>query len=226
MKKRVYISRTPAQVETLVLELEKLDVDVEAISLIETTDVKYQLPTKSYDWIFFFSSNAVEYFFVQNPTIPKDVLFGAVGMATAASLEKYKAVSFIGQTSNTDQVAAEFANVLASKIVLVPQSDISIHPLAAKLGKEQCLDLVCYKTSQLPKKIASADVFIFSSPSNVQSFFQANTWHESARAISFGPATSRALREFGVEPVEELEKMNSHDLIRAIMTVLCSSEED
>jgi hydroxymethylbilane synthase len=226
MKKRVYISRTPAQVETLVLKLESLNVEVEAISLIETKEINYNLPSEPFDWIFFFSSNAVEYFFKQDPSLSNDILYGAVGLATASALSKHKVVSFIGQTTNTPQVAEDFANILGSKIVLVPQSDISINPLQVKLGKSRCLELVCYQTKQNPQKIKPADVLVFSSPSNVESFFHLNTLPEKARLISFGPATSRTLRDFGVEPMVELEKIDSEELVRAIMAVLCSSVED
>jgi hydroxymethylbilane synthase len=226
MKKKVYISRTPAQVENLALQLEKLNVEIEAISLIETTEVKYEMPSSSFDWIFFFSSKAVEYFFAQHPSIPENVSFGAVGSITAASLNKFKTVSYTGRTNNTAQVSEDFDKVACPKIVLVPQSDISLNPLAVQLGNARCLNLVCYKTTQTPKVIVPADVLVFSSPSNVQSFFRMNALPEKARFISYGPATSRTLRDFGVEPIEELEKMDSEEIVRAIMAVLCSSEED
>jgi hydroxymethylbilane synthase len=216
------MSRDLEQVHNIVPLLEDKGIEVDAFSLIETKEVLFTLPIAHFDWVFFFSSNAVEFFFRQNPSLPEDVLFGAVGPATAASLKNYKRVTYSGFGNKTELVSEEFMNILGSKSVLVPQSDISIHPLLKKLGKDRCHDLICYRTALSPKIVQKADVYVFSSPSNVQSFFLMNSWDTNAKSVSFGPATTRALLEHGVRPFMELENMDSNEIVRAIMDVVCS----
>jgi hydroxymethylbilane synthase len=222
MEKRVYFSRELEQVIAVIPFLEGQNIIVDAVSLIETKEVSYHLPDFPFDWVFFFSSNAVEYFFTQKPSLSKHIRFAAVGIATATALEKFQEVSFVGNGNNTTAISEEFLILLGSKSVLVPQSDISINPLSNKLDKNRCLDLVCYRTALLPRKVMPAEVMVFSSPSNVQSYFLMNLWPEKARAISFGPATTRALREYGVEPWVQLRNIEPEEIGRAIIGVLCS----
>jgi hydroxymethylbilane synthase len=226
MKKCVYFSREPEQIKAIVPILEKENISIRAVSLINTKEVYYKLPEVPFEWLFFFSSNAVEYFFSQNPKLPENLRYGAIGAATASTLKKFKEVSYVGSGNNTEKISRDFLGVLGNETVLVPQSDISVNALSKIAQVGRCLDLICYRTALAPVKIEPADVMVFSSPSNVHSYFLMNSWPIAARAVSFGPATTGALKDHGVEPWAELENMEPQKIGRAIIEVLCSSGKD
>ena len=61
---------------------------VNGISFIETKEVKYTTCPQP-DWVFFASSNAIDFFFQQNPELKAKVKFGVIVKSTEATLKKH-----------------------------------------------------------------------------------------------------------------------------------------
>ncbi|MDZ4751214.1 MAG: uroporphyrinogen-III synthase [Flavobacteriales bacterium] len=226
MNKKVFISRTKEQSSELEKELKDVDIDLTSVSLIETKAIPFVLPSENPNWLFFFSSTAVGAFFSQVDRSLSTCKFGAVGPATARVLSSYVHVSFVGLGSDTRMIGRQFAASIGRDRVLVPQSDISRNPLEAILLPGQLDKVVCYTTSPEPEKIEFADLLIFSSPSNVQSFFLMNSISSKQKIIAFGPSTTKELADHGIMANRELHIIETREIVRAIMDLLCSSSTD
>lgn len=171
-------------------------------SLIEISPVPFTLPA-AFDWVFFSSSNGVKAFFEQlNDPLSKHIRIGAYGESTAQTIyELGYAVDFVASPGQPNSVSEEFKKVLLDKTVLFPCSDISLRSIRQGLPDRQCISLVVYKTTSSQKTFeADAEAYIFTSPSNVRSFYNAqHTISSSCKVIALGTSTGQALNELGVK---------------------------
>ncbi len=195
--KNVFISKN---VTGTVFEhmLTKYGFKVYGESLIETIALNTdKLPQAN--WIFFSSKNAVKYyldkFFIENAC-----KIGAVGSATAQYLhQKGYSTHFIGDDENTEIDAQKFSSLIKEfDKVLFPCSDKSIRTFQKALKHEQVIDFPVYQVQY--KKSANvldnSHLYIFTSPSNVHSFFNAgNTISDNAKIIAIGKKTMEVLEE-------------------------------
>ena len=62
------------------------------------------------------------------------------------------------------------------------------------------MDLIVYETLKTDVQIQADmfEIFLFTSPSNVEAFFEKNKLPASARIIAMGDATAGALKKYGV----------------------------
>lgn len=196
----VFITREITQDDYFFRALNAFGYTVSGKSLIETTPVAFsQIP--ACDWIFFSSKNGVKYFFEQNPSLPAGIKFGTTGSGTARALRKFGYTeSFCGSSTDMEETGKEFAEFARGAKILFPQAADSLQTIQKQLkGFAECINLVVYKTN--PKtgiKIPDAAITVFTSPSNVDSFFSANKKRLSGKAIAIGKSTDAHLREYGI----------------------------
>jgi hydroxymethylbilane synthase len=155
----------------------------------------------TYDWIFFSSKNGVESFFL-NPEMvsTSNAKYAAYGEATARSLSKFvDDIAYQGGLTQPSAIALDFAKVAAGSHVLFPTSDISLQSIQRALPPEMAVSLPVYKTVTSPVRLEeSFDTYIFTSPSNVRSFFEANNQISSdSKLISIGESTAKEVTSLG-----------------------------
>jgi hydroxymethylbilane synthase len=181
--------------------LEANGYQVEGVSFIEPRMVNYTSVPKT-DWMFFSSANAVKYFFTQNPILDSHVKFGAVGKTTEEELNKHhKAVDFVGKHVDISKTGQEFKNLIGSKTVLFPLAKGSMRTIQQQFDDiSKVIDLVVYET-ELKKQLVkeSFEVLVFTSPSNVQAFFESNKIQANQSAVAIGRSTEKKLMEYGVK---------------------------
>lgn len=195
-KKKVFISRELKSDSDFQRFLPK-EYSLHDESLIEIVAVPFD-STPETDWIFFSSSNAVSCFFEGNPSIKENTKFGVIGKATGKELSKYKQADFIGK-GNTQKVAKKFSKALGKGSVLFPVSDKSLRTIQKKLPKNQIAELTVYKTVQkLDFKLPESDIVVFTSPSNVEAFFNSNNSINQQQVISIGETTRKELLKHNV----------------------------
>lgn len=172
-------------------------------SLIKIGAIPYSNVPQS-NWIFFSSRNGVKFFFDQNPELSKDVKLAVLGRGTESALNSYgKEADFVGQSKDTKEVANEFKDLLedlGSQIVLFPQSNQSLQTVQHEVKfAAKTLDLVVYSTSEKNvDEIPDAYIYVFTSPSNVRSFFrQKEIDRTSQKMLAIGTATYTALKDEG-----------------------------
>ncbi len=218
----VFISRDEKKNDFFKRCLEANGYKVFAQSLIEIK----QVPIRKYkkcDWVFFSSKNAVKHFFEQKPDV-EGVRFGAVGRATAEEIRKYdKRAEFIGNSDDTRMTGKKFSALAGSKTVLFPQARASMKTIQLQLPKkENVINLIVYETiknsdCQLP--IANCQLLVFTSPSNVETFYEKFRVEEGQKVVAMGDATANALRKYGVNASKQPASFDDLGLVQAVMGI-------
>jgi hydroxymethylbilane synthase len=219
MSASIFFTRDIEHHETLNKALLALGCEVIGQALIATQSVDLPKKLPATDWIFFSSKHGVHHFFAQNPKV-KATKFAAIGEGTARELRKHTTVHFTGSAADTALVAAEFQEIVGLETVLFPVSDQSIRTVQQAIPSEQVHDVICYTTAHKPAQVGHPDIVVFSSPSNVYAFFEANTLLSSQRAVAFGKSTARALEANGVMKVSVAKGATDSAILDAIKAVL------
>jgi hydroxymethylbilane synthase len=200
--KSFFISR-PLENESFIKRgCEAHNVSLTSESLIQTKAVSAKLPKDDYHWLFFASSNAVEFYFEQfGVESVKNKKIGVYGIGTATALGNFvEQIDFIGSEGAPEQVATGFAEIVDDNaIVLFPCSNISNRSIQKALVSESVINLVVYNTQENTTLINDHEAYCFTSPSNVRAFFNGkNSFPVGAKVIAIGPKTGAELTANGV----------------------------
>lgn len=202
---KVFISRDLSEHSYFRKALEKHGIEIEARSLIRTVPVITKLDhyiLKNIDWVFFSSKNAVEYFFQLEPLLPKKTKFGVMGSGSEDMLRrKGHFVDYTGEAIDPAEVADEFAKLANGKTVLFPSAENSLRSIQQRLSADtKIIDLPVYETIPEDDTHASgAEILVFTSPSNVESYFVNNLIQPGQKVIAIGTSTGRKLDEISVK---------------------------
>ncbi len=201
----VFISRDLSAQSYFRKAVEKNGTAIEARSLIRTVPIITKLDPyilKNVDWIFFTSKNGVEYFFNLQPQLPKKVKFGVMGSGSENALRSlgFRA-DYTGEGVDSADVGAEFAKLANGTTILFPAAEDpmrSIHQALSAATK--MIDLPVYETVlEDDAEASSAEVLIFTSPSNVEAYFADNLLDVGQQVIAIGKSTGKKLDEIGVK---------------------------
>jgi hydroxymethylbilane synthase len=189
---------------------------VEGRSLIDIVKVPFsEVPSAS--WIFFSSKHAVKHFLDQNPDIGKAKL-AAVGKGTSDMLRRYhKKADFIGYSTDTRLTAKQFAATVGNSLVLFPQAKGSLRSIQQQFKAGQVIDLIVYETikkNQVP--VPQADIIVFTSPSNVETFFENNKLLADQKIVAMGDATGNALKKFSASKYKLPASFDDAGLAQAV----------
>lgn len=191
--KTIFISRSEHDVQALKAFTDANSLRLIARSLIRFDAVPFDVKNP-YAVVFFGSPRAV-YFFLEDHSIPADVTIACVGERTARALadKGYKA-SFIGRKDQSVSLAAqEFKSWIENRTVLFPVSDKSLETFSKALPEEQKEVVVIYSTIADTVSVPDADIYVFSSPSNVESYFRMNSLPEGSTTLAWGESTLQHL---------------------------------
>lgn len=201
----VFISRDLSAQSYFRKAVEKNGTAIEARSLIRTVPIITKLDPyilKNVDWIFFTSKNGVEYFFNLRPQLPKKVKFGVMGSGSENALRSlgFRA-DYTGEGVDSADVGAEFAKLANGTTILFPAAEDpmrSIHQVLSPATK--MIDLPVYETVlEDDAEASSAEVLIFTSPSNVEAYFADNLLDVGQQVIAIGKSTGKKLDEISVK---------------------------
>lgn len=205
--RNVFISRELSETSYLRMALEKHNIEIEDRSLIRTFPSINKLDPyilRNVDWVFFSSKNAIEYFFKLDPQLPKKAKFGVLGRGSEDTLRLFgKQAHFTGEEEGIDtkDIAREFAKVANGSHVVFPSAKGSLRTIQKALSADtQVLELTVYET--VPEEDVSksyAGVLIFTSPSNVESYFVNNLLEPDQQVICIGKSTGKKFDELGVK---------------------------
>lgn len=215
----VFVSRDQRKNDLLFNALTAAGYNVFMRSLIETKIIPIKkLPATN--WIFFSSKNAVKYFFDQQPQLGL-VKYAAVGKATSEELRKYgKRADFIGYSTDTRLTGKQFAAVVGSGTVLFPQAKGSMKTIQQQFTKPgQMTDLTVYETIKQNSEVPSAEIIVFTSPSNVEAFFEKNKITKEQKVVAMGDATANALRKYNLKANKMPVSFDDMGLAQAIFSV-------
>jgi hydroxymethylbilane synthase len=219
-KQNVFVTKHFKDHHYLPNALRNMGFTVAGQSLIELKEIPFtELPAS--DWVFFSSKNAVDFFFKQNPELG-NVKFGCISKQTAMELRQYnKRADFIGQSTDTKFIGKQFAALAGNAKVLFPIAKESMMSIQNQLTKkENAINLPVYQTLKHAVTIADdTTIVVFTSPSNVDAFFEKNKWKPELKAVAMGEATGKALERKGVRKYEMPKSFDDLGLVRAVLMV-------
>jgi hydroxymethylbilane synthase len=218
----IFITQNKRAEDYFYRTLTNLGFKVHAQSLIEFRLIPFT-KIDDYEWIFFSSKHAVKYFFLQKPQLPKDVKFGVIGINTGLELRRYGyAPDFIGQSTNINSVARQFSNLAGNKKVLFPHAKGSLKSIQQLMPKkDKIINLTVYETIKYPDaKIIEAPIVIFTSPSNVEAYFEKAKFNSDKQiAIAMGDSTERELQKHGIKAAGKPSSFDDLGLVRAVLSL-------
>ncbi|MFM7091780.1 MAG: uroporphyrinogen-III synthase [Bacteroidota bacterium] len=178
------------------------------------------------DWIFFSSKNGVFNFFQQikklNIKIPAKVKWGAIGLGTSREMLKNQvAADFLGN-GHPDEVGISFSTLVKNQIVLFPTAKNSKESIQSHIGTiaSKIINLPVY--DNLPKlhfEIEPAELYIFTSPLNVQAFAATYTLQHK-KCLAIGESTAKELKAAGATMIYKSEIPSEEMLVKTAQTIL------
>lgn len=219
MKKQLFISKNLNEIESLLNFCTQKHISVSAHSFLQFEAIPFQI-NESYEAIFFGSPRAVD-FFLSQERIPENCIIGCVGEITADSLKAYGLDSnFTGENSgDTSRIANEFKKLVGNKKVLFPQSSISNRSVSSVFETKHIIEISIYKTAIHSLAIPNSDVYVFTSPSNVDGFLADNNIPESSNVIAWGKTTEKHLINKKIKVNHVLKNANLNELIQLLNTL-------
>lgn len=202
---KVFISREIGEHNYFRRALEKHNIAIEGRSMIRTFPIVHILDPfylRNIDWVFFSSRNGVEYFFKLHPVLSKHIKFGVVGRGSEDALRRCGHLAdYVGEGGDIDEVAEIFAGLVKGDTVLFPRAQDSLLSMQKFLtASTKVVDLPIYETV-IEDEIdpTSAEVLIFTSPSNVEAYFANNLLDPEQQVIAIGHSTGKKFEEMGVK---------------------------
>jgi uroporphyrinogen-III synthase len=122
-----------------------------------------------------------------------------IGKGTGRFLKDKGIIPQFEGVGDVSEVGEHFRNVLKNNSVLFPHGNLSLRTVQKSLPIKQVLELMVYETKDVrhsqPKDV---DVVAFTSPSNVNSYFNQFKENPSTSYIAIGQTTSKQLTDKGI----------------------------
>jgi uroporphyrinogen-III synthase len=219
MKTRVFISKNASDCESLVHFCNQNSIELIAQSLIEFEAVPFEIES-NYD-IAFFSSIRSGQFFFKNELQKSNVVYACIGQTTHSKLKKLGIeCKFVGEEAgNPQKIAAEFKSWVKNRTVIFPQSNLSLGTFSSILPENQVINKIVYKTNLIERKIENCQIYIFTSPSNLDAFLTINEIADNAKVIAWGKSTENRLLKKGIIADYVLAKSNFAELIEVLKSI-------
>lgn len=213
--KKLFISKNREELRLLPSFCKENNIELVATSLIRFEPVTFSIDS-DFEVIFFGSIRAAAFFLLKY-TIPKHVHLACVGEATSKKLkDKGYDVSFTGlKSGHPEQVANEFLKWLGSRKVLIPCSQQSKRTISKVIPSNQKEEKIVYQTLTDCKLLDDCGCYVFTSPSNVESFLSCNSKPEG-KIIAWGTTTKNAIIESELFADYTLEQSTEEELIHLL----------
>ncbi|HQQ94876.1 MAG TPA: hydroxymethylbilane synthase [Bacteroidia bacterium] len=218
--KKVFITKNLHDDDYLPRALSKLGFSIEGKSLIEFKMIRIKELPKT-DWIFFSSKHAVRYFFKQKPQTGA-VKYACLGTGTSAELRAHgHRADFIGQSTDTKLVGKQFSSKVGNAKVLFPIARGSLQSIQRQMLKwDNVFNLEVYATLKQSVQMGDdVNVIVFTSPSNVEAWFEKNSWKPHHQAVAMGDATGKMLEKFKVKTYAKPQSFDDLGLVQAILSL-------
>lgn len=110
-------------------------------------------------------------------------------------------ISFVPKSTNTGEAISEFADIVGQdQKVLYAKGEKSLNRLNDALAPNQIIDFVFYTTQPADFPKAQSEHLLFTSPSNVNAYFEKYSLEKGQLTYAIGNSTARALQELGHHP--------------------------
>lgn len=220
----VFISRKLSTRSPFRKAMRDADVDVVGKSLIQFSPHPFKRIPRA-DWIFFYSKNAVKFFFARLKAMERKVpavKWAALGPATAKALKRQKVnIDFSGSGSSLD-TALSFIKLAKHQTVLFPRAKKSRQSIQSIL-KDQIIakNLVVYNNEpKVNVRFPKADFLVFTSPMNAEVYFQHQKLQPGQKVFSIGRTTAKAINGLGIFDLEIAANPSEEALAQIVLSNL------
>ena len=215
LNKSIFISKDISEVAILQQFCLANNINLIAHSLIRFEAVSFEV-NQTYDVLFISSIRAAE-FFLKTEKIKHETVIACIGETTASKLEDLGIkISFVGEKSgNPIEVAEAFKKWLGNRTVLIPQSNISKRTIGSLIPSNQCIEPIVYKTVSDCQEIPACETYVFTSPSNFDSFLTCNE-PPHGKVIAWGETTKKHIAAKGITVSNTLQKAEVGELIKLL----------
>ena len=217
----VFISKKLEEIALLSAFCDENNIQLQAESFITFEEITEEIKPH-FDIYFFGSKNAFDFFLKRNLSLENKQI-AVIGESTKKHIEALGfEVAFYGkEAGNPQAVAEEIQHWLKDRKISFFQSDISKKSIASFIPDIQKEEFVIYRTKSLSQKLnKSFDLYVFTSPSNVESFLKSNALAKSAKVISWGKSTDVVLRENNIPIFYTLKKASLEELLFFLLALL------
>jgi uroporphyrinogen-III synthase len=210
----VFISRSESDARELVLSLNSSNYSAHCQSLITVDFLSFHIK-KEFDWVFFSSSNGARSFFQQATNV--NAKYAAIGPATASAVPFECA--FVGEGTNTEEIARMFFHLVGNERVLFPSALDSLNSTANLFDAERIEIISTYKKERIAVKLPEARLYLFSSPSNVLAAKEMNDL-VGMNCVAYGTATASALKAAGVRNIHLVSSWSQAEIANDLRSLL------
>jgi uroporphyrinogen-III synthase len=221
--KTIFISKNISELDELGDFTAKLDFQFDCQSLIRFSPTKFELPL-DFDVVFISSIRSVQFLEESSQIDLASYTIACVGHQTSYRIQKmgYK-TSFVGSNAgNPLAVSKEFSYWLGTRTVFIPHSNLSLRSIETSIPKRQLRSVAIYETILNGVKIDPKDIYVFTSPSNVDAFHMHNKLPLKAIIIAWGNSTRAALEKYATESHFVLEQGTLEELILILNSLIKS----
>lgn len=219
MSFRIFISRKPNEVLKLREFCELIGWHLLARPLISFQSVPIEIAT-DFDVLFFPSPRAVQFFFNENTRLNvSNKLMACAGNQTASEIRKmgYEVHFIPSHPGDVSSVRDEFQKWLGESKVLYVGSNLAKKSVLTNLNENQWTFLQVYETKFEIDIVPESDIYVFTSPSNVQSFFVNNSLKFETNVIAWGTSTAEELEKYNLVVNHTLERSEEKELIELLV---------
>jgi uroporphyrinogen-III synthase len=210
----VFVSRNEEDAAELVAELSMSNYITFCQSLISIEHLPFQIQ-KDFDWVFFSSSNGARSFFKHATNA--HAKYAAIGPATAKAVPFE--CDFVGEGTNTEEIARMFFHLVGNERVLFPSAQDSLNSTANLFDSEQVEIISTYKKERLALKLPNARLYLFSSPSNVYAAQEKNDLSK-LNCVAYGTATAKALQDACVRNIHLVSSWDQKEIAKDLKSLL------
>ena len=210
----VYVSRNEGESAELVAELSLSNYSTFCQSLISIEYLPFHIQ-KDFDWVFFSSSNGARSFFHEATNV--NAKYAAIGPATASAVPFE--CDFVGEGTNTEEIARMFFHLVGNERVLFPSAADSLNSTAHLFNSEQVEIISTYKKERAAIELPEARLYLFSSPSNVKAAQEMNDLI-GMNCVAYGTATAKALQDAGVRNIHLVSSWNQKEIAKDLQSLL------
>jgi len=210
----VFISRSESDASELVLSLNSSNYSSHCQSLISVEFLPFNIK-KEFDWVFFSSSNGARSFFQQATNA--NAKYAAIGPATASAVPFE--CDFVGEGINTEEIARMFFHLVGYERVLFPSAEDSLNSTANLFNQDQIEIISTYKKTREALELPQAQLYLFSSPSNVYAAQEKNDL-VGMKCVAYGTATANALKAAGVRNIHKVSSWNQEEIANDLKSLL------
>ena len=217
--KKVFISRNLAPKSIFYIRLNP-KVALFDMSLLSFRPLSFDASSRV-DWLFFYSKNAIKFYFRQEKPLADLPSIAVIGNPSANFLKSHYNIQadFIGN-GEPKATAERFKNMIGEQKVAFVQAQHSKQSIQQKVAFNAEDRVVYNNCMKQDFELPVVDILAFTSPMNVQAYFQKYHYNSNQHYLAIGPTTAKALADSGVNAIQTAKEPSENALAELCLSII------